>query len=109
MIRCVKTAFQTSKANLERLFACNRISAQIWNECLTIAKDYSLQQNGKWIGKTELQAALKHRFPLHSQSVQAVCHKYLFARDSARQANNQGLATKNPYKNKKRFLAIARA
>lgn len=103
MIRCVKTAFQTSKADLERLFACNRISADIWNQCLILAKNYSLEHNGKWIGKTELQAALKNQYPLHSQSVQAVCHKYLFARDSAKQAKNQGLKTKYPYKRKKHF------
>ncbi|MCD9021768.1 transposase [Cohnella sp. NL03-T5] len=103
MIRCLKTAFQASKADLERLFACNRISAEIWNQCLLIAKHYALQNDGKWIGKTNLQAALKNQFPLHSQSVQAVCHKYLFARDSAKQAKNQGLANKYPYKNKKHF------
>lgn len=98
MIRCVKTPFHTSKTDLERLFACNRISAEVWNQCLVIAKDYALQHDGKWIGKTELQAALKNQFPLHSQSLQAVCHKYLFARDSAKQARKQGLRTKYPYK-----------
>lgn len=103
MIRCVKTAFRTSKADLDRLFACNRISAEIWNQCLSIAKNYSLLHDGKWIGKTELQTSLKNQFPLHSQSIQAVCHKYLFARESARQAKNQGLNTKYPYKNKKYF------
>jgi len=103
VIRCVKTAFRTSKADLERLFACNRISAEVWNECLSIAKNYSLQHDGKWIGQTKLQAAIKNRFSLHSQSVQAVCHKYLFARESARQAKRQGLKTKYPYKNKKVF------
>ncbi len=103
MIRCLKTAFQASKADLDRLFACNRISAEIWNQCLLIAKNYALQHEGKWIGKTVLQAALKNQFPLHSQSVQAVCHKYLFARDSAKQSKNQGLANKYPYKNKKHF------
>lgn len=89
MIRCVKTAFLTSKADLERLFACNRISAEIWNQCLLIAKDYSLQHDGAWIGQTKLQAALKQQFPLHSQSVQAVCHKYLLARDSANKRNTK--------------------
>ncbi|MFM9282047.1 transposase [Paenibacillus jiagnxiensis] len=103
MIRCVKTTFQASKADLDRLFACNRVSAEIWNQCLSIAKNHSLLHDGKWIGKTELQAALKNQFPLHSQSVQAVCHKYLFARDSAKQAKKQGLQTKYPYKNKKYF------
>ncbi|WP_025693115.1 RNA-guided endonuclease InsQ/TnpB family protein [Paenibacillus zanthoxyli] len=103
MIRCVKTAFHTSKLDLERLFACNRISAEVWNQCLLIAKHHALQDDGKWIGKTELQAALKNQFPLHSQSVQAVCHKYLYARDSAKQARRQGLPTKYPYKKKKHF------
>ncbi|MFB5761856.1 RNA-guided endonuclease InsQ/TnpB family protein [Paenibacillus medicaginis] len=103
MIRCVKTAFRTSKSDLDRLFACNRVSAEIWNECLSIAKHYSLQHDGKWIGQTKLQAAIKNQFPLHSQSVQAVCHKYLFARESTRQAKRQGLKTKYPYKKKKVF------
>lgn len=102
-IRCVKTAFHTSKSNLDKLFACNRVSAEIWNQCLSMAKAYSLQHGGKWIGRSALQAALKDQFPLHSQSVQAVCHKYLFARDSARQARKQGLHTKYPYKSKKHF------
>ncbi|WP_238178107.1 transposase [Paenibacillus contaminans] len=46
---------------------------------------------------------MKHQYPLHSQSVQAVCHKYLFARNSAKQAKNQGSNPKYPYKNKKYF------
>ncbi|RKN86093.1 RNA-guided endonuclease InsQ/TnpB family protein [Paenibacillus ginsengarvi] len=103
MIRCVKTTFRTSKTDLERLFACNRISAEIWNRCLILAKNYSLEHEGKWIGQTELQAALKNQFPLHSQSVQSVCHKYLFARDGAKQAQKQGLPVKYPYKNKTHF------
>lgn len=102
-IRCVKTAFHTSKANLDILFACNRVSAEVWNQCLSVAKAYSLQHGGKWISRSALQAALKGQFPLHSQSIQAVCHKYLFARDSARQARRQGLNSKYPYKNKKHF------
>ncbi|UUZ81051.1 transposase [Paenibacillus sp. P26] len=103
MIRCVKTAFRASKSDLDRLYQCNRISAEIWNECLVIAKHFSLNNDGRWIGKSQLQSELKDRFPLHSQSVQAVCHKYLFSRDSAKQAKNQGLNNKYPYKNKKYF------
>lgn len=103
MIRCVKTAFRSSKADMDRLFACNRISAEIWNRCLSIARDYALQHQGQWIGRSELQAAVKHQFPLHSQSVQAVCHKYLFARDAAKQARLQGLPARYPYKQKKYF------
>lgn len=103
MIRCIKTAFKATKFNINRLFECNRISAEIWNECLIVAKNYSLQNDGKWIGKTQLQAALKNKFPIHSQSVQSVCHKYLFSRDSAHLAKNKGMNNKYPYKQKKYF------
>ncbi|MEK3721117.1 transposase [Paenibacillus sp. FSL H8-0034] len=50
-----------------------------------------------------MQSELKGQFPLHSQSVQAVCHKYLFSRDSAQQARKQGLNPKYPYKKKSHF------
>ena len=32
MIRVIKTKFSATKETLDLLFACNRISAQIWNE-----------------------------------------------------------------------------
>ena len=103
MIRCLKINFYTTKINLDRLFECNRISAAIWNDCLEISKDYSLSNEGKWVGKTELQKALKGKYPLHSQSIQAVSHKYLFSRDAARGAKLKGYRNKYPYKKKKNF------
>ena len=103
MIKCLKTDFVTTKSNLDRLFECNRISAEIYNSCLKIAKEYSLANNGKWIGKTQLQKELKDKYSLHSQSVQAVCHKYIFSRDAAFKARKSGLKNKYPYKKKKNF------
>lgn len=103
MYRCIKTSFKTSKTDLERLFHCNRLSAQIWNDCLKIAKEYALNHNGQWINKTQLQKKLKGKYPLHSQSVQAVAHKYLQARDGAKQTKKQGLFVKYPYRKKKNF------
>ncbi|MBN2259464.1 MAG: hypothetical protein JW702_02915 [Clostridiales bacterium] len=40
---------------------------------------------------------------MSSQSVQAVAHKYLFARDAAYKARKKGLKNKYPYKSKKHF------
>ncbi|GAA5661447.1 transposase [Geobacillus stearothermophilus] len=100
MYRTVKIPFQTSKKDIDRLFECNRISAQIWNDCLVIAKNYALKNNGKWINQTELQKQTKGKYPIHSQSIQAVCHKYLNARDSAKKAKQKGLDNKYPYKQK---------
>jgi putative transposase len=66
MTRSYKTVFITSKSNLNRLFECNRISAQVWNDCLKLAKEHH-KQSGKWISKTELQKLTTGKYPIHSQ------------------------------------------
>lgn len=80
MIRCLKTAFRTNKKTIDQLFQCNQVSGEVWNHCLELAKEHHLK-TGKWISKSTLQKGTKGIYPIHSQSVQAVCHKYLFARD----------------------------
>jgi putative transposase len=103
VIRAQIVYFQASPRNKDRLFACNRESARAWNECLQAAKDH-YKTHGKWISQSELQKQTKGKFHLHSQSIQAVCHKYLFARDAAYQAIKQGMRTaRYPYKNKKHY------
>ncbi|GIN71560.1 transposase [Bacillus sp. J14TS2] len=102
MIRCMKTPFRASKETIDHLFQCNRISGEVWNRCLELAKEAHLK-TGKWITKSALQKGTKGIFPLHSQSVQAVCHKYLFARDAALKARKAGYKNKYPYKRKKHF------
>ncbi|WP_339229507.1 transposase [Oceanobacillus sp. FSL K6-2867] len=102
MIRCMKTPFRASKETIDRLFECNRVSGEVWNRCLELAKETHLK-TGKWIKKSALQKATKRIFPIHSQSVQAVCHKYLFARDAARKARKSGHKNKYPYKQKRYY------
>ncbi|MDA8210636.1 MAG: transposase [Clostridia bacterium] len=102
MIRVKKTAFYARLSDLDRLFECNRQSALVWNDCLKIAKEYH-QKSGRWIGKTELQKATKGQYPLHSQSIQAVCHKYLWARDNAKQARDKGYDVRYPWWEKKNY------
>ncbi|WP_313430847.1 hypothetical protein [Siminovitchia terrae] len=102
MLRCMKTLFRASKETIDRLFECNRVSGEVWNFCLALAKEPHLK-TGKWITKSELQKRSKGIFPIHSQSVQAVCHKYLFARDAALKARKAGHKTKYPYKKKTYF------
>lgn len=59
MIKCKKIKFKANKENLDKLFQCNKLSAEVWNNTLTIAKCYSLNNGGKWINKTLLQKELK--------------------------------------------------
>jgi putative transposase len=103
MIRVAKLEFHASQSALYKLFELNRLSAVVYNDCLAIAKAFH-QSTGKWIGKTELQQAVKGKYPMHSQSVQAVCHKYLWARDNTHKAIQKSVATaRYPYKEKKHF------
>ena len=100
MIRCLKTDFKTSCEELDRLFACNRISALIWNKCLDMAREYRLSNDGAWISNSELQKELKNLYPLHSQSVQAVGERYCDARLGAKQARDKGLNKSYPWRRK---------
>jgi putative transposase len=103
MYRGQRVFFKASKDTIQQLLECNRLSATVWNDCLDDAKKYYLQHK-KWIGKTELQALLKGKYRLHSQSIQAVAHKYLFARENAHKAIQKGIKTaKYPYRKKKYF------
>lgn len=102
MLRCVKIKFRASKSDISRLFGCNGESARVWNDCLEHAKSYR-KENGKMISRTELQKATKQNYNLHSQSIQAVVHKYIFARDAAYKAIQKGYKNKYPYRKKGHF------
>jgi putative transposase len=103
MIRSKRVYIRASVKELDRLYACNRESAEVWNDCLSLSKDYHIEQ-GKWISKSSLQKGTKGLYHLHSQSIQAVTHKYVFARDATKAAIESGIKTaKYPYKQKKHF------
>lgn len=103
IIRVLKTRFHTSIDNLDRLFACNRISAQVWNDCLDLAKAH-FQQTGNWIDRGTLHLATKGKYPIHSQSIQAVFEKYLDARENTHRAKVLGYThIRYPYKKKQHF------
>lgn len=103
MIRCKKINFTANKENINKLFECNKLSAEVWNNVLTISKCYSLNNNGKWINKSKLQQELKKIVPLHSQSIQSVAHKYINSREAANKAKQKGLNTRYPWRKKKNF------
>ena len=103
IIRVLKSRFHASKGNLDRLFTCNRISAQVYNDCLNLAKAYFLQ-TGNWIDRSTLHLATKGQYPIHSQSIQAVLEKYIEARDNAHKARTLGYTQIcYPYREKKNF------
>ncbi|MFD0872132.1 RNA-guided endonuclease TnpB family protein, partial [Paenibacillus residui] len=61
MIRAQFVRFHASKRDVERLYACNRESAQVWNMCLELAKNH-YSEHRKWISQSELQKQTKRQF-----------------------------------------------
>ena len=53
---------------------------------------YYYRLGGKWITQTDLQKEVKGLYPLHSQTTQAVCHKFLAAREGTKEARQKGLS-----------------
>lgn len=103
MIKARKLYFQAAPKTIARLFECNRISGQIWNDTLDLARNYH-KQYGKWIRKNELHQLTKGKYPIHSQSIQAVYEKYLQARENAHQARIKGhTQIRYPWRKKKNF------
>lgn len=97
-----------SKKDLNYLFKCNRLSADIWNLCVKLDKEH-FKIHGKYINQSELQRQTKGCVSLHSKNIQHVVHKYLFARDamfkSIKAKHENSHKVKLPYKNKKYFTS----
>jgi putative transposase len=99
MYRTMKTPFYASSTTIQRLFDIRRLSGIIWNDCVQIAR-YYYRLGGKWISQTDLQKELKGLYPLHSQTVQGVAHKFLQAREGAKKAREKGHNTRYPWRHK---------
>lgn len=96
MKRTLKSYFNCSREDLNRLFACNRISALVWNKILELQRE-------KFYPKGDLQKALKGLYPINSQSVQAVTDKYYAACLATKGARDNGLTNKYPWRYKRNF------
>ena len=93
MYRTLKTPFRASHTTIQQLFDIRRLSGTIWNDCVELAR-YYYRLGNKWITQTELQKELKRLYPLHSQTIQAVAHKFLAAREGQKRQGKR--VTKNP-------------
>ena len=76
MYRTLKVPFKASENTIQKLFDIRKICGLIWNDCVQIAR-YYYRLGGEWITKTQLQTELKGLYPIHSQTIQAVAHKFL--------------------------------
>ena len=107
MVKVIHTTIDAyTKEDYDKLYACNKISAMIWNKILELSLYYRKVTCGKWISESELKQLLKNVYPLHSQSVQAIIEKYVIAREDTRLAIQKGYKNKYPYKIKHHYSSI---
>ncbi|GAB6544798.1 RNA-guided endonuclease InsQ/TnpB family protein [Bacillus luti] len=99
MYRTVKTPFRANRNVIQQLFQIRHQCGDIWNDCVELAR-YYYRLGDSWITKSQLQAELKGKYPLHSQTVQSVCHKFLQARDGVKEARKANKEIRYPYKRK---------
>lgn len=95
---------KVSKEDYNYIRELNKYSAEVWNLCLKLQNEYRESNDGKWIGRNDLQKLTKSCVPLHAKGIHHVVHKFLHARDSAIAAKSKGENNKYPYKEKKYYV-----
>ena len=86
MYRTLKMPFRASSRYYSKAYLkSDECVVLIWNDCVQLAR-YYYRLSGKWITQTDLQKELKGLYPLHSQTIQAVAHKFLAAREGTKEA-----------------------
>lgn len=99
MYRTMKVPFQTNPKTIQSLFDIRRQCGVIWNDCVQLAR-YYFRLGGCWITQTDLQKELKGLYPLHSQTIQAIAHKFLRAREGAKEARKTVSTVRYPWRYK---------
>jgi putative transposase len=90
----------------QRLKAAQMEAGQVWNACCEIHKE-ARRTRTAWPEETDLRAATKRRFALHSQTVQAIVHTFLTNIETTQKlrATHPKMRMKYPWQ-KKRFYPI---
>lgn len=95
-----------NKTDYTYLMTLNKLSAEVWNHCIDIDKEY-VKQTGNFMTMGVMQTAVKGYNNLHAKGISFVYHKYLAARESmwksikAKHENSNKV--KLPYRYKKYY------
>ena len=105
MIKASHAILRLSAEERQSLKDVQQEAALCWNAILAKEKAYREAHDGAWISKSDLQKALKRRFLLHSQTIQALTDRFCANRKTAATNRRLGLKTKYPWHEKK-FLTV---
>lgn len=100
----IKLPIRVNDVTRHRLTACVEAAAAVWNDCLSVQKQYAIQNGGKWIVREQLLRAVSIQPPLHQRSVEAVIDTYLKMRQTTKTLRDKGFDKKYPYKAKAKFV-----
>lgn len=95
-----------NKSDYKYLMNCNKLSAEVWNYCVTMDNDY-YKKYGIFVNMSDMQKTLKGIVPLHAKGIGHVFRKYqsakmaMFRSINAKHENSNKV--KLPYKIKKYF------
>ncbi len=95
-----------NKKDFEYLRVLNKVSADVWNNCVKLDKTY-YKSNKKFMTLSMLEFANKQQFPLHAKGINHVVLKYMYNRNamwkSIKIKHKDSKKVKLPYKEKKYF------
>lgn len=106
MIKTQQAILRVDVKTADRLRFYQQEAANCWNQIVSVNITYYFGTHGQWIGKYELQQWVKGWHILHSQTVQALCDKFVANRLTTAVLRRQGLTkVKYPWR-EKRFMTI---
>jgi putative transposase len=95
-----------NKTDFEYLRKLNKVSAEVWNYCVEIDKEY-IEINKKSMSLSLLEFNTKQKFKLHAKGIHHAVFKYYYARNAmwnSKKANHENSRkVKLPYRKKKYF------
>lgn len=102
-----KTIIVPLKCNdidFEYLKELNKVSANVWNYCVKIDKEYK-ESIGKSMGLSLLESSTKQKFPIHAKGIHHIVFKYYYARaamwNSRKAKHSNSYKVELPHKEKK--------
>jgi len=81
LYKTIISPVKCNKTDYTYLMTLNKLSAEVWNHCIDLDKEY-VKQTGNFMTMGVMQTAVKGYNNLHAKGISFVYHKYLAARES---------------------------
>jgi putative transposase len=101
--KTIRVPLKCNKKDFEYVKNLNKVSAQIWNNCVKMDKEYT-KKNKKSMTLSMLEFENKQKFPIHAKGINHIVIKYYNCRNamwkSIKKKQKNSKLAKLPYKQK---------